>query len=330
MNQQHDIRFQQMQQWLSQFVTENDYQLTPASSDASFRRYFRLSQQDGHSYIVMDAPPQQEDSETFIKVATLLEQHGINVPHIYQQNLQQGYLLLSDLGSAPYLSQLTPDSADKLYKQAIDSLISLQLIPNADHYLPAYDTKLLQDELQLFSDWFLQRHLQLAPPAHLEPLFTLLTQNALSQPQVLVHRDFHSRNLMYQPHQPPGIIDFQDAVMGAISYDLVSLLRDVYIQWPEQQQTQWIDYYIQQAKQHGLLSAAQAEMFPRWFDLMGLQRHLKILGIFCRLNYRDNKSNYMNDLALTLQYVYHVCQRYPELEQFHHYLLEQPEIVAII
>lgn len=330
MNEQHDIRFQQMQQWLSHFFPENDYQLTPASSDASFRRYFRLSQQDGSSYIIMDAPPQQEDSEGFIKVARLLEQHGINVPHIYQQDLQQGYLLLSDLGSSPYLSQLTPASADRLYKQAIGSLIALQLIPDADAHLPAYDAKLLQSELQLFNDWFLQRHLQLTPPDCLAALFTLLTQNALSQPQVLVHRDFHSRNLMYQAQQPPGIIDFQDAVMGAISYDLVSLLRDVYIQWPVQQQTQWVDYYIQQAKQHGLLSAAQADMFPRWFDLMGLQRHLKILGIFCRLNYRDNKPNYMNDLALTLQYVYHVCQRYPELEQFYNYLLKQPEIVAIV
>ncbi|MDO8826563.1 aminoglycoside phosphotransferase family protein [Methylophaga sp.] len=328
MNNTQDIRFQQLQQWLQSFVTDQNYSLTPASSDASFRRYFRLEQLGG-SYIIMDSPPEHEDNHAFIKVARLLEQYGLNVPHIYQQDLQRGFLILSDLGSVPYLSMLSATTADELYKNAINSLITLQKIPCENQPLPKYDSALLQREMQLFGEWFLQKHLQLTPPDWLTATYDLLIDNALSQPQVLVHRDFHSRNLMYLPGQAPGVIDFQDAVIGAISYDLVSLLRDVYIQWSPSQQKQWVEYYIEQAQQHGLLSAEQAEHFPRWFDLMGLQRHLKILGIFCRLNYRDNKPNYMNNLALTLNYVYQVCEQYPELQNLYQYLIEQPKIVAI-
>jgi len=328
MNNTQDIRFQQLQQWLQSFITDKDYSLAPASSDASFRRYFRLSQQNG-SYIVMDSPPEHEDNQAFIKVATLLEQNGLNVPHIYQQDLQRGFLILSDLGTIPYLSQLSTSTADRLYKSAIDSLIKLQKIPSDNQDLPAYDAALLQRELQLFDEWFLQKHLKLTPPDWLKSTYDFLIHNALAQPQVIVHRDFHSRNLMYIPDREPGVIDFQDAVIGAISYDLVSLLRDVYIHWSPVEQKNWVDYYIKQAQYHGLLSSEQAEIFPRWFDLMGLQRHLKILGIFCRLNYRDNKPNYMNDLALTLKYVYQVCELYPELQNLYQYLVEQPQITAI-
>ncbi|WP_339778367.1 phosphotransferase [uncultured Methylophaga sp.] len=328
MNNKQDIRFQQLQQWLQGFITDKNYSLAPASSDASFRRYFRLQQMDS-SFIVMDSPPEHEDNQSFIKVATVLEQFGLNVPHIYQQDLQQGFLILSDLGNTPYLSQLSVETADELYKKAIDSLISLQQIPCENQSLPQYEASLLQREMQLFNDWFLQRHLGLNPPEWLAATFDFLTLIALEQPQVIVHRDFHSRNLMYLQGQKPGIIDFQDAVVGAISYDLVSLLRDVYIQWSPAEQQQWVGYYIEQAQQHELLTFEQAQNFPRWFDLMGLQRHLKILGIFCRLNYRDNKPNYMNDLALTLNYVYQVCERYPELQNLYQYLIEQPKIAAI-
>lgn len=328
MNNKQDIRFQQLQQWLQGFITDKNYSLAPASSDASFRRYFRLQQMDSN-FIVMDSPPEHEDNQSFIKVATVLEQFGLNVPHIYQQDLQQGFLILSDLGNTPYLSQLSVETADELYKKAIDSLISLQQIPCENQSLPQYEAALLQREMQLFDDWFLQRHLGLNSPEWLAETFDFLTLNALEQPQVIVHRDFHSRNLMYLQGQKPGIIDFQDAVVGAISYDLVSLLRDVYIQWSPAEQQQWVRYYIEQAQQHGLLTFDQAQNFPRWFDLMGLQRHLKILGIFCRLNYRDNKPNYMNDLALTLNYVYQVCERYPELQNLYQYLIEQPKIAAI-
>lgn len=328
MNITQDIRFQQLQQWLQSFVTDKNYSLTPASSDASFRRYFRLTQKDG-SFIVMDSPPEHEDNQAFINVASLLEQYGLNVPHIYQQDLQSGFLILSDLGSTPYLSQLSTATAHELYKNAIDSLIKLQKIPCENQSLPPYDSTLLLREMRLFDEWFLQKHLQLTPPDWLTATYDLLIDNALSQPQVLVHRDFHSRNLMFLPEQAPGVIDFQDAVIGAISYDLVSLLRDVYIQWSLAEQQHWIKYYIEQAQQHELLTSEQAEHFPRWFDLMGLQRHLKILGIFCRLNYRDNKANYMNDLALTLNYVYQVCEQYPELQNLSQYLTEQPKIAAI-
>lgn len=329
MNMKQDIRFQQMQQWLQSFITDTSYSLTSASSDASFRRYFRLMQSDG-SHIIMDSPPELEDNEAFVRVASLLEQYGLNVPHIYKQDLQLGYLILTDLGNAPYLSLLTAETADELYKKAIDSLIMLQKPPIDNQPLPQYDAALLQREMQLFEDWFLQKHLQLTPPDWLASTYDFLIDNALSQPQVIVHRDFHSRNLMYLKAQAPGIIDFQDAVIGAISYDLASLLRDVYIHWSPVKQTHWMQYYIEQAYRHGVLSSEQTTSFPRWFDLMGLQRHLKILGIFCRLNYRDNKPNYMNDLALTLKYVYQVCECYPELEQLYQYLIEQPQIAAIL
>ncbi len=328
MNNTQDIRFQQLQQWLQNFVTDKNYSLVPASSDASFRRYFRLTQNDS-SQIIMDSPPEHEDNHAFIKVATLLEQYGLNVPHIYQQDTHSGFLILSDLGSTPYLSQLSATTADALYKKAIDSLVKIQKIPGNHQQLPTYDSALLYREMRLFDEWFLQKHLQLTPPDWLASIYDFLVNNALTQPQVIVHRDFHSRNLMYLQHQPPGIIDFQDAVIGAISYDLVSLLRDVYIHWPQAEQKKWMTYYIEQAQQHDLLSAEQALLFPRWFDLMGLQRHLKILGIFCRLNYRDNKPNYMNDLALTLKYVYQVCKSYPELQNLYQYLIEQPKIMAI-
>lgn len=328
MNQTQDIRFQELQQWLQSFVSDKNYSLVAASSDASFRRYFRLKQ-NAESYIIMDSPPEHEDNQSFIKVATLLEQFGLNVPHIYQQDIQRGFLILSDLGNTPYLSELSAETADKLYKSAINSLIKLQLIPSKDQLLPQYDGVLLQRELHLFDQWFLQKHLGLSPPAWLAEIYEYLTENALAQPQVIVHRDFHSRNLMHQDGLPPGIIDFQDAVVGAISYDLVSLLRDVYIHWSPAEQNSWLNYYVEQAQKHGLLSSEQATNFTRWFDLMGLQRHLKILGIFCRLNYRDNKSNYMNDLAVTLKYVYQVCEMYPELRNLYQYLLDQPKIAAI-
>lgn len=322
-----DIRFQQLQQWLQPFIDDPEFTLSPASSDASFRRYFRL-QQKNDSYIVMDSPPEHEDNQAFVSIDKLLEQHGLNVPHIFQADLQQGYLILSDLGSRPYLSELSSATADPLYQSAIDSLLVMQKIP-ADPTFPKYDAGLLQRELNLFDEWFLHRHLGISAPVWLPSIYDFLIDSALSQPQVIVHRDFHSRNLMYQPRQAPGIIDFQDAVMGPVSYDLVSLLRDVYIEWQKDKQQSWINYYLSKATQSELLSPDQATQFPRWFDLMGLQRHLKILGIFCRLNYRDNKTNYMNDLPLTLKYVYQVCQEYPELEPLQQFLLDQPQIMAI-
>lgn len=319
-----DQRYLQIKQWLHGIFAGEDFSLTSASSDASFRRYFRVTTPD-NSWIVMDAPPAHEDIKPFIKVAGLLAEQGLPVPLIYQQDLSNGFLLLSDFGNTAFLSVLDESSAPALYQQAIDCIIQMQTITEpAD--LPVYDEKLLGNELALFDNWFLDRHLGLEKPPFIDDLYAFLINEAQQQPQVLVHRDYHSRNLMLLANGSPGIIDFQDAVWGPVSYDLVSLLRDVYIQWPQSLITQLLDYYRQQAVKRGILNSnVTMPQLQRWFDLMGLQRHLKILGIFCRLNYRDNKPNYLNDLALTLNYIYQVCPLYPELKTLQDYL-QQPAI----
>lgn len=319
-----DPRDLQIQQWLQGIFAGQQFTLTNASSDASFRRYFRITTTD-NSWIVMDAPPAHEDIEPFIQIGTLLAAHQLPVPEIFQQNLEQGFLLLSDLGNTAFLSVLNQDSVERLYKQAIDCIVQMQLISKpAD--LPAYDAQLLGNELALFNQWFLDRHLGLEKPDFIDDLYSLLITEAQQQPQAFVHRDYHSRNLMLQSDGSPGIIDFQDAVWGPVTYDLVSLLRDVYIKWPPSQVMDFLSYYRQQAIQHHILDeSVTMPRIQRWFDLIGLQRHLKILGIFCRLNYRDNKSNYLNDLALTLNYIYEVCSQYPELTELRDYL-QQPAI----
>ncbi|HSG92121.1 MAG TPA: phosphotransferase, partial [Methylotenera sp.] len=304
-----DQRYLQIQQWLQTIFTDQQFTLTSASSDASFRRYFRVNTAD-KSWIVMDAPPVHEDIKPFIRIGKLLAAHQLPVPVIFQQNLEQGFLLLSDLGNTAFLSVLNQDSVQGLYKQAIDCIVQMQLISKpAD--LPAYDAQLLGTELALFDQWFLGRHLGLEKPDFIDDLYSFLITEAQQQPQAFVHRDYHSRNLMLQSDGSPGIIDFQDAVWGPVTYDLVSLLRDVYIQWPPSQVMDFVSYYRQQAIQHHILDqSVSMPQIQRWFDFIGLQRHLKILGIFCRLNYRDNKPNYLNDLALTLNYVYEVCSQY--------------------
>lgn len=319
-----DQRYLQIEQWLKRIFSNQEFTLTSASSDASFRRYFRVST-DNDSWIVMDAPPAHEDIKSFIKIADLLAEHDLPVPVIYQQDSSSGFLLLSDLGNTAFLSVLNATSAPELYRQAIDCIIKMQKIAKPDD-LPLYDENLLKNELTLFDGWFLKRHLDLDKPVFIDDLYNFLINEAQQQPQVFVHRDYHSRNLMQQSDDSPGIIDFQDAVWGPVSYDLVSLLRDVYIQWPQNLVMQLLDYYRQQAIEHGILdSKVTIQQLQRWFDLMGLQRHLKILGIFCRLNYRDNKPNYLNDLSLTLNYVYQVCPSYPELMPLYNYL-QQPAI----
>lgn len=319
-----DSRYQQIQQWLQTLFNGQTFTLTPASSDASFRRYFRVTSPE-KSWIVMDAPPAHEDIKPFVRVAELLSAQHLPVPLIYQQDLAQGFLLLTDLGSTPFLSVLNEQSAFSLYQQAIDCLIQMQQIQRPED-LPAYDSQLLHNELALFDVWFLGEHLALEKPDFIDELYAFLIDEAVNQPQVFVHRDYHSRNLMLQADGAPGIIDFQDAVWGPVSYDLVSLLRDVYVQWPETLVNDLLDYYRQQAIQHGILDESVSTLqLQRWFDLVGVQRHLKILGIFCRLNYRDNKSNYLNSLGLTLDYIYKVCPRYPELAPLLNYL-QQPDI----
>jgi len=318
-----DLRTIPMLDWL-----ENDLLLIVescqlASSDASFRRYFRIKTPDG-SFVIMDAPPDKENIGAFISVADLLTKIHVNVPIIYQQNIEEGYLLLEDFGSLCFLDQLTIDNASELYASAFDALLIIQSQTSLEHCgLPSYNSALLQRELGIFEDWFLNESLDVSVPDQLwTNLCELLINSALEQPQVCVHRDYHSRNLMFLTDDSPGIIDFQDAVMGPITYDLVSLLRDCYISWSPELIAQWRSDYYQRLVALELI-AVTPEQFKRWFDLMGLQRHLKAIGIFSRLHLRDGKSTYLNDIPRTLNYVLTVCDEYPELSAFSEFLLEQ-------
>ena len=319
-----DQRLEQLKVWLNETgVTYQD--IAPASADASFRRYFRITDND-NTFIVMDAPPEKEDCKPFIHIAQLLLSYDLNVPKIVQQDLEQGFLLLSDLGTTVFLSELNNDTADEMYVAAMKSLLLLQNHEAPD--LPAYDEALLRTELALFPDWYLEKHLNIKlnneQKKVLEQTFAALVKNALEQPQVCVHRDYHSRNLMVNEQNPqhPGVIDFQDAVIGAVTYDLVSLLKDCYISWPREKIEVWVKYYHSEAESLGIISNVSFEEFLRWFDLMGLQRHIKVAGIFSRLYHRDGKDGYLNDIPLTIDYIYEVLERYPEFKPFQNLLGE--------
>lgn len=313
-----DPRLAQLQVWLAAVTSPAllPATLRPASSDASFRRYFRVDTVDGNSLIVMDAPPPQEDVKPFIHVADLFGATGISVPKILAQDIDAGFLLLTDLGNTTYLHQLNADTAHKLYMDAIDALILLQTQSRTES-LPPYDRALLSREMQLFPDWYINHHLKLTlsteQTATLDKVFEVLLENNLAQPQVYVHRDYHSRNLMVLPQGNPGIIDFQDAVYGPITYDLVSLLRDAYVQWDEAMVLDWVIRYWERARQAGLPVNADIDTFYRDFEFMGLQRHLKVLGIFSRLAYRDGKQQYLQDIPLVMEYTLKTARRYREL-----------------
>ncbi|MBS3964692.1 MAG: phosphotransferase [Methylomonas sp.] len=297
--------------------------LEPASSDASFRRYFRVGLDDGFR-IVMDAPPDRENIRPFVRIASHLKQVGINTPTIYAENSDDGFLLLEDFGSDVFLDCLNDNNAEALYRQALACLLQLQttLTPSSCP-LPVYDDALLQRELDIFYDWFLEKLLGIVmPDAMRRELDRGLIESALEQPRVFVHRDFHSRNLMVVTDNMLGVIDFQDAVIGPISYDLVSLLRDCYVAWPSERVAKWRSQHYQSLVDAGLL-AVTAPVFDRWFDWMGLQRHLKAIGIFARLHLRDDKSSYLADIPRTLAYVNQVCAAYPALEEVHGFLRRQ-------
>lgn len=311
-------RLDALKNWLETELAIREYTLTPASSDASFRRYFRVTH-DSTSLIVMDAPPDREDSRPFLTVAKLLFDAGLNVPEVIDMDLEQGYLLLGDLGSVLYLDALNDDTVERLYGDALGALAAIQACDPGTGVLPDYDRTLLMNEMALFRDWLVGTHLgitlQAAEADMLDKAFRLLADNALAQPRVLVHRDYHSRNLMVTGRNNPGILDFQDAVIGPVTYDLVSLLRDCYIQWPRARVEDWALGYRRLALQSGILRAEQEDpqQFLQWFDLMGVQRHLKAAGIFARLNHRDGKPGYLADIPRTLGYVVEVSDRYPEL-----------------
>lgn len=313
-----DVRLPQLKQWLQTITTPAVLpdSLRPASSDASFRRYFRVDGADHATYIVMDAPPPQEDVQPFIQVAALLGETGVSVPQVLAQDTENGFLLLSDLGSTTYLHQLTLDTAHTLYLDAIDALVLIQAQSRPD-VLPEYDRALLSRELQLFPEWYIGKHLGVtlsaAQQADLNKVFDALLANNLAQPQVYVHRDYHSRNLMILPKGNPGILDFQDAVYGPITYDLVSLLRDAYIQWDEEMVLDWAIRYWERARRAGLPINPDIDAFYRDFEFMGVQRHLKVLGIFARLYHRDGKDAYLKDMPLVMEYTRKAAARYKEL-----------------
>ena len=311
-----DQRLEQLKTWLND--NSIHYQsIAPASADASFRRYFRITDEN-NSLIIMDAPPEKEDCSAFIHIAKLLSGFGLNVPKILLQDLEQGFLLLNDLGDTVFLSELNNNRVDEMYLAAMNSLLQLQKNETPD--LPAYDETLLRNELNLFPDWYLEKQLNLKVSQEqkdiLQQSFDILIKNALEQPQVCVHRDYHSRNLMVNKNNPdePGIIDFQDAVIGAVTYDLVSLLKDCYIDWPREKVEAWVKYFHAEAEALGIIDQVDFELFLRWFDLMGLQRHLKVAGIFSRLKHRDGKTGYLKDIPRTMAYVFDVLERYPEFK----------------
>lgn len=312
-----DKRKQQLIEWLERELKLKPESLLPASADASFRRYFRVTTGSG-TYIAMDAPPQQEDVRPFVRIALKFREIGLNVPEIFRQDINNGFLLLGDLGDQTYLTVLNKDSVESLYGDALSALMVLQAGTHQDPgFLPVYSQQLLQEEMALFADWLLAKHLGIAPTESqktaLEGVYDALVANALEQPSVWVHRDFHSRNLMRTGIHNPGILDFQDAVLGPVTYDLVSLLKDCYIDWPREQVISWVKDYHQLLLESGLQVTEDGSKFLRWFDLMGVQRHLKAAGIFARLYRRDGKPGYLADIPRTLGYITQLQSEYPEL-----------------
>ncbi len=299
--------------WARSALADPEFSLVSASADASFRSYWR-GHSAGRTWIVMDAPPDREDIRPWLDIAQRLGAAGLHAPEVRAADPEQGFVLMSDLGHDLYLPALTDASVDALYGDALDALLTMQTrIACAD--LPAYDEARLAAEMELMPTWFLQRHLGFTPACEqwdvIEAAFRALIDNAVRQPQAFVHRDYHARNLLIVEGRNPGILDFQDAVRGPLTYDLVSLLRDCYIAWPEARVYAWVEAYRLRLLASGL-AVPGAEAFRRAFDLMGLQRHIKVLGIFCRLWYRDGKAGYLNDLPLVWRYTREVGRRYPE------------------
>lgn len=302
--------------WLETGCALRHFKLQPLRNEASFRQYFRIEMQNGN-YIVMFAPPDKEDITAFIAIAKNFSTQGIHTPKIFNYDLEQGFVLLSDLGNALYFNLLNIETADDLYTRALAVIPQIQSCePKLGNNMPLglFDEKFIRTELKLFSDWFLQKHLKfdINPQFNsaLEKVFQLLVTSALEQPHACVHRDYHSRNLLLVNKEKVGVLDFQDAIYGPITYDAVSLLRDAYIDWPETKVQQWALNFRDMLTSKAAFSE---EQFICWFDLMGVQRHLKVLGIFARLCYRDNKPHYLFSTARLLRYLQQVSEKYPEL-----------------
>ncbi len=335
-----DVRLQLLQSWLEQCLpalferegwgTVPPASLTPASSDASFRRYFRW-QAEGRSLILMDAPPPQEDCRPFVRIAALLADSGVHVPRILAQDLERGFLVLDDLGRQTWLEVLNADNADALFEQALQALLRFQRMPGADA-LPPYDDALLRRELQLFPDWYLQRHLGVelsdVQRDQWQRVCDLLVGSALAQPRVFVHRDYMPRNLMLSEPNP-GILDFQDAVHGPISYDVTSLFKDAFLSWPQARVETWLQRYYQLAGEAGIALPSSFAEFQRASDLMGVQRHLKVIGIFARICHRDGKPKYLGDVPRFSAYIDEVLSRRPELAELGQLLAQLRQSTAV-
>ena len=320
-----DSRLAALTRWVVGTLGFAESRIEPASADASFRRYFRVTR-GGETHIIMDAPPEKEDLAPFIKVARILAGMGLNVPIVLARDDVQGFLLLSDLGATQYLDELKADrQVDRLYGDALSALVTLQTADDrAAQTLPKYDRALLLREMELMPEWFLNRHLGLqalpAERAMLNRVFDTLADAALAQPTCFVHRDYHSRNLLLCDETNPGILDFQDAVHGPVTYDAVSLLKDCYVTWPPARVREWLLSYRGMLARAGFALPGDADTFVRWFDLMGLQRHIKVLGIFARLFHRDGKAGYLKDLPRVLAYVREAAPGYPETAEFAEFL----------
>jgi aminoglycoside/choline kinase family phosphotransferase len=318
-----DKRLEKIKTWLGVVLNQPLLSIAPASQDASFRRYFRARTRDA-SYIIMDAPPEKESLSNFVAIDRALIELGVHAPTIHQINLDDGFLLLEDLGDRTYLNELSSDSKS-LYSDAINALVKIQggifTENNPTELTPrAYDASLVDQELNLFDDWYLKRHMDIELDSEMQLIWQdtkeYLVQAFAQQPQVWVHRDYHSRNLMIHEDNSPAVIDFQDMVLGPIAYDLASLFKDCYIEWPRDQQHLWLAEYLEQLHRQLPILEISVDDLVRWVDFTGLQRHLKVLGIFCRLNYRDGKAHYLDDLPLVKKYVVEVIDLYPEFRSF--------------
>jgi hypothetical protein len=321
-----DVRLQHLKVWLDEqlaaLFAEQGWgavppaTLTAASSDASFRRYFRW-EGEGRSFVVMDAPPPQENCKPFLDIAFLLAKSGINVPKIYAEDLERGFLLLNDLGNKTYLDVIDSENADDLFKDALQALLAFQQLPMVAP-LPSYDVALLRRELELFPEWYVKRELGIEFDSAQQMLWQnvteLLIDSALAQPKVLVHRDYMPRNLMLSEPNP-GVLDFQDAVYGPVTYDVTCLFKDAFLSWPEERVRGWLEAYWQQAGDLGIPVQPDFEDFLRASDLMGVQRHLKVIGIFARICHRDGKPRYLGDVPRFFAYIDAVIARRPELAE---------------
>lgn len=321
------VRTTQLKYWVHSVMPEPngaDVSLISISGDASFRRYYRVKI-GSSSYVAVDAPAERENNRQFVALAKLLGDNKLNVPRVYHVDFEHGFMLLSDMGDDLYYPALLSDtsseeSVDSLYRSAVACLVKIQMVDHSSCTLPVFDADFILRELALFSEWFIVGQLKLDDYSDFPSVSRFLVDNAIEQPQVLMHRDYHSRNLMVTRYNSPGILDFQDAVIGPVAYDLASLLKDCYLHWSDEQLSHWIRDYTNQAKAAGILSIADLKHFKRWFDLIALQRHIKCAGIFTRLFLRDGKPAYLQDIPRVMQYILMTSSKYQELLPYNSWL----------